>query len=77
MLRVMAYDIPHNFILAVALTRHQSSNFILRTSTIIFMMKIMIKVPNILLLLHRDAKKRIIAANQSTLGVQRYIIRNQ
>src|SRR6267154_508345 len=40
-----------------AALKHDSSKFILRTSTIIFTMKIMIEVLNILQLLHRDSNK--------------------
>jgi hypothetical protein len=43
-------------ILAAAL-KHQSSKLILRTSTIIFTMTIMVEVLNILQLLHRDSNK--------------------
>jgi hypothetical protein len=46
----------HCPILAAALKLHSNRN-ILRTSTIIFMTTIMVKVLNILQLLHRDSNK--------------------
>jgi hypothetical protein len=43
-------------IIAAAL-RHQSSKFMLRISTIIAVMTIIVEVPNMLQLLHKDSNK--------------------
>src|SRR6267154_3234778 len=56
-LRVGTTSLVIGILQVAAALKHHSSMLILRTSTIIFTMKIMIEVLNILQLLHRDSNK--------------------
>jgi len=56
-LRVGTTSLVIAILQVAAALKHHSSKLILRTSTIIFTMKVMIEVLNILQLLHRDSNK--------------------